>query len=427
MKTTIKYPTDTTVLVSFALEKQELDDAKQAALVKIAKDLKVQGFRKGKVPVTVAAKHADPRLVSEETVEAAISKAVASYFIDEKIQALDRPAVELKKYVPDETLEFTAETEVIPKVTLGDYKHLTAKAETKKIGDNEVKEVLDRMREGMAEKAAVKRAAKMGDETVIDFEGLKDDVAFEGGTATDYALTLGSNTFIPGFEEGVVGKKAGEKFDLPLKFPLDYQVEDLKGTEVIFRTTLKEVKEKKLPELDDAFAKKAGPFETLTQLKADIKKELSEQAKHEATEKRKDALVSELAEKSKAALPKILIEDQIKSLKQDFMQNLMYQGMSVDQYIKSSGFKDEDEWTAKELTPAAEKRVRIGLVLAELSKAEKIQATSEELAEFINKYRSSYANNPEILKQFDDPQVQHELANRLLTEKTVDRLVELNK
>lgn len=426
MKNTITYPTDSTVLVTFTLDADELKAAKQVALHKIAKELKVQGFRKGKVPISVAAKNADPRLVSEETIEAAISKAVASYFIDNQIQALERPAVEITKFVPDELLEFNAKTEVMPKVTLGAYKNLNAKTEAKKITQQDVSEVLERMRDGMAEKTAVERAAKLGDETIIDFEGIKDGKAFEGGTATDYSLVLGSNTFIPGFEEGVVGKKTGDKFELPLKFPTDYHVEDLKGSEVIFKTTLKEVKEKMLPELDDNFAKKAGPFDTLAALKSDIKRELTEQAKRESAEKLKDALVNALADKSKVSLPEVLIEDQVKSLKQDFNQNLMYQGMNMEQYFKSTGFSNEAEWTEKELRPAAEKRVKVGLVLAELSKQEKIQATSEELAEFINKYRSSYASNPEILKQFDDPQVQHELANRLLTEKTVDRLVELN-
>lgn len=427
MKTTIEHPTDTTAIVSFTLDSKDLTDAKYAALHKIAKDIKAPGFRKGKVPVSVAEKHADPRVLNDETVEAAISKAVATAFMEEKLQALDRPAVELKKYIPGELLEFTAEAEVMPKVVLGDYNKLKVSVEKRKTSEAEVDDVIERMRQGMAEKEAVEREAKEGDETIIDFVGKKADVAFEGGTATDYSLTLGSNTFIPGFEQGVIGKKPGETFDLQLKFPLDYHVEDLKGADVVFTTTLKQVNEKKLPEINDEFATKAGPFKTMKELRADIKRELTNQVESELQEKTKDALVAELVKVSKVPVPNILVEDQLQALKQDFMQNLMYQGMTTDQYMKAQGFKDEADWTERELKPVAEKRVKAGLVLAELSKDLKVQATADELADYINKYRDSYAHNPEIIKQFDDPNVQRELANRLLTEKTVGRLVEINQ
>lgn len=426
MKTTIKYPKETVALVSFTLDKKDLSEAKDVALHKLAKNLKVAGFRKGKVPISVAAKNVNPAELDEETVEAAISKAVSKAFVDEKIQALDRPSVELKKYVPAETLEFTAEAEVLPQITLGDYTKLKVNIDAKTTGEAEIDDVLERMRQGFAETVAVEREVKEGDETIIDFIGKKDGVAFEGGSGNDYHLTIGSNTFIPGFEEGIVGKKAGETFDLQLKFPLDYHVEDLKGAGVVFTTTLKTVNQKSLPELNDEFAKKAGPFKTMDELRADIKRELGEQSQREALDKTKDALVAELVAVSKVPVPEVLIKDQTESIRQDFMQNLMYQGLTVEQYVKSQGFKDEAEWEDKELKPAAEKRVKAGLVLSELSKAEKIEATSEELAEFINKYRMSYASNPEIVKQFDDPSVQRELANRLLTEKTVDRLVEIN-
>lgn len=426
MKTTITNTSETTVSVAFILDANDLIDAKQVALHRIAKDIKVQGFRKGKVPVSIAEKHADPRLLDEETIEAAVSKAVSKEFVEKNIQALDRPSVEVKKYIPSETLEFTATAEIMPSVTLGDYKKLKIKIEERKTSEAEVDEVLERMRSGMAEKEAVEREAKEGDETVIDFIGKKDGVAFEGGTGSDYSLTLGSNTFIPGFEAGIVGKKPGETFDLQLKFPLDYHVDDLKGADVVFTTTLKTVNEKRLPELNDDFAKKAGPFKNIKELRDDITRELKDQASRETLEKTKDALVSELINVSKVPVPTILINDQVESLKQDFSQNLMYQGMNIDQYIKSQGFKDEAEWREKELVPAAEKRVKAGLVLSELSKQEDVKATQDELDAFIERFKSGYANNPEILKQFEDPAVIRELTNRLLTEKTVDLLVELN-
>jgi len=282
------------------------------------------------------------------------------------------------------------------------------------------------MREGFAEKKDVNRAAKDGDETVIDFVGKKDDVAFDGGTGTDYALKLGSNSFIPGFEEGIVGHKPGDTFDLELAFPDEYHVAELKGQKVTFTTTLKSIKEVELPVVDDVFAAKSGPFTSVEELKADVKRELIEQKDRESREKLKDELVKQLIEVSTVPTPEILIADQAKSIEQDFAQNLMYQGLSIEQYLETQKFVDKDEWITKEVTPTAVKRVKAGLVLAELSKAEKIDATNEELDAHVDMYRAQYANNPEALKQFEQPEVRRDIANRLLTEKTVERLVELN-
>lgn len=426
MKTTIKNLSDTKVELTISLDTKELAAAEQVALTKLAKDVKVQGFRKGKVPIAVVAKNIDPRALQEQTLDDAISKAVAEAFVSNSIQALDRPAVEVKKFVPGEALEFTAEAEILPKITLGDYKKLKAEVTKAAVTSAEVEEIITRMREGFAEKSDVNRAAKDGDDTVIDFVGKKDGVAFDGGTGLDYALKLGSNSFIPGFEAGVIGKKPGETFDLTLKFPKDYHVADLKGQEVVFTTTLKSIKEAKLPEVNDEFAAKAGPFTSVSELKADIKRELLSQKDHESREKLKDDLVGQLIDKSTIPTPQILIDDQTKSIEQDFERNLMYQGLSLDQYLENQKFKDKDAWLEKEVTPAAIKRVKAGLVLAELSKVEKIEATSDELEAHVEVYKKQYANNADALKQFDDPEVRRDIANRLLTEKTVERLVELN-
>jgi trigger factor len=425
MKTSVKHLSDTKVELTISLGKDELVAAEQVALSKLAKTVKVPGFRKGKVPASVAAKNVAPEALAEQTLEDALSKAVAEAFTSEKIQALDRPAVEIKKFVPGSELEFTAESEIIPKVTLGDYKKLKAKKEKTTVEAKDIDEIITRMQENFAQKVSVDRAAKLGDETVIDFVGKRDDVAFDGGTGTDYSLKLGSNSFIPGFEEGIVGHKAGETFDLELTFPEDYHAADLKGAKVTFTTTLKEVKESKLPELNDEFAAKCGPFTSMDEMTADIKRELGDQKDREATEKLKDSLVSELIDVSTVPVPTILVKDQSESIERDMTQNLMYQGMNLDIYLESQKMTKED-WFEKEVTPAAEKRVKAGLVLAELSKEEKIEATSAELEEYVGKYKQQYANNPDALKQFDQPEVRRDIANRLLTEKTVDRLVELN-
>lgn len=426
MKTIVKHLTDTKVELTISLDAKELKAAEQVALTKLAQSAKVPGFRKGNVPASVAAKHVDPNALSQQTLEDALSKAVAEAFTAEDIQALDRPSVEIKKFVPGSELEFTAESEILPKVKLGDYKKLKAQKAKTTVAAKDVDEIIERMRQGLAEKTEVARAAKNDDEAIIDFVGKKDDIAFDGGTATDYSLVLGSNSFIPGFEEGIIGKKPGDTFDLELEFPKDYHSADLKGAKVTFSTTLKSLKEAKLPEVNDELAAKSGPFTSVKELKDDIKRELTQQKEREAVEKLKDELVGELVDVSTIPVPQILADDQARNIEQDMTQNLVYQNISLDQYIENQGFKDKDDWLEKEVKPAAQKRVKAGLALAELSKELKIEATSEELANHINLYKEQYANNEEALKQFDQPEVQRDIANRLLTEKTVDKLVALN-
>lgn len=427
MKTTVKKLSDTKVELTISLGSEELSAAEQVALTKMAADVKVPGFRKGKVPVSVAAKHVNPAALQEQTLDNALSKAVAEAFMAEKIQALDRPAVDVKKFVPGQELEFTAEVEIIPPVKLGNYKKLKAKRQAVEVEDKEVEEIITRMRENFTEKTEVKRAAKEGDEAVIDFTGEKDGVPFDGGAAKDFALKLGSGQFIPGFEEGVIGHKAGETFDLTLTFPKDYHAKELAGADVVFTVTLHKVNELSLPEVNDEFAAKCGPFTSVDELKADIKREITAQKEREADEKLKDDLVGELAEASKVALPELLIDDQIRSIEQDLMQNLMYRGLTLDSYLQTQKFTDKDDWRAKEARPAAEKRVKAGLVLAELSKELGVEVSHEELSTQIEAMKQQYGKDPKIAERFNDPNVHRDIANRMITDKTVEQLIELNK
>lgn len=426
METKLTYLTDTKVSLTITVGAKELDDAAQVALIKLSKTTKVPGFRAGKVPASIAAKHVNPQALQEQTLDDAISRAVAEAFLAEKLQPLDRPSVEVKKFVPGEQLEFSAEVEVLPKVEIGDYKHLSAKQEKVSITAKEIDETLERMRAGFATKKEVTRAAIDGDEVVIDFVGKKDDVAFDGGTATDYTLKLGANQFIPGFEDGIVGHNVGETFDLDLAFPKDYHAADLAGTTVVFTTTLHKITEAELPTLDDAFAKQAGPFKNMTELKDDIKRELTDQKEKQTGEKFKDALIAELVEKSKVPVPEILIADQMRSIERDFEQNLLYQGLAIDAYITNNGFKDIEDWREKEVRPTALRRVQAGLVLAELTIAEKISATDEEVTEHVEVHKQQYLNNPEALKQFETEEVRRDIANHFVTEKTIEQLIAFN-
>ena len=392
----------------------------------MARDLKVPGFRKGKVPVSVAAKHVNPMALQEQVLDNALSKAVAEAFMNEKLQALERPSVEVKKFVPNQEVEFTAEVTVVPPVKLGDYKKLKAKPQAVKVEAKDVDEIIERMQQNFVDKTEVKRAAREGDEAIIDFVGQKDGVAFDGSSAKDFALKLGGGQFIPGFEEGVVGHKAGETFDLDLEFPKDYHAENLAGAKVVFSVTLHKVNELRLPELNDEFAAKCGPFTDVKELKADIKREITTQKEREAKEKLKDELVAELADSSKVALPELLIDDQLRSIEQDLMQNLSYRGLTMDSYLKTQGFKDKADWQKKEARLAAEKRVKAGLVLAELSKELGVEVGREELDRQISTFKQQYGKDAKLAARFDDPNVHRDIANRMITDKTIDRLVELN-
>lgn len=426
MNITVKNISETKVELTFVLGAEELAVAEQVAVAKLAKNVKIAGFRQGKAPLNVASKNVDPMALYEETLNNAISKAVAEGFMEKEIQALDRPVVDIKKNVPGESLEFTAEVEILPKIKLGDYKKLKVTKSEVVVSEKEVEDVIERIQKGLADKKIVDREAKIGDEVMIDYIGKLDGVAFDGGTGKDYSLVLGSNTFIPGFEDGIVGKKAESTFDLGLTFPADYPSKELKDKKVIFTTTLKEIKELSLPELDDKLATKAGPFKTFAEMKADIERELTDQKKRENEEKIKDDLINQLVKASEIPVPEILLNDQVKSIEQDFMNNLMYQGLSIEQYLENNKFESKEKWLETEVKSVAEKRVKASLALAELSKAEKITATNKELDSHIDIYKQQYSKNTEMLKQFEKPEVRRDIANRLLTEKTIDKLVELN-
>lgn len=427
MKITREQISKSRVKLTITVDADFLADAEKVALSKLKKDVKVDGFRKGKVPVEVVKKHINPNVLAEETVNNAMSKAVAEAFISEMIQVLDRPEVSILRFVPGSELEFSAEADMIPAVKLDNYKKLGLKKQAKpKVEQSEIDEVLDRVLGSMADKKEVKRAAKLDDEVVIDFVGKKDDVAFDGGTSNDYPLVLGSQSFIPGFEDAIVGHKAGDAFDIPLEFPKEYHSKDLAGQKVVFSVTIKSVNEIVAPELTDEIAKKVGGFEKAEELIADIKKELLSQKEREQSDALKDELVKKLIEKSDVEAPKVLVDDQMRSIEQDMTQNLMYRGQTLEQYIESKGFKDKDEWLDKEVRDAATLRVEASLVLAEATKAEKITATEAEVDAQIAELKQQYANNPDMAKRFDEPEIRQQIANRILTDKTVDKIMEYN-
>ncbi len=424
MKYTIKNLSDTKVLISVSLAPGELKKSKDIALRKLGKQVKVAGFRPGKTPPAVVEKNIDKNALNDEVVQQSVNSFTRDIFDEKKITPLDQPKVEIVKFVPDQELEYTVELEVLPGIKLGDYKKLKVKKAEIVVTKEEEAEVIERMRSGMSAKNAVKRPAKNGDEVVMDFDGKKGGKPVVGASGRDIPLGLGSNTYIPGFEAGLIGKKVGDKFDLPLTFPKDYHQKDLSGAKVVFTIEVKAVKEVVVPKLDDEFASRCGPFKTVAELKKDVKRELTEQKEREAANRLKDSLVEQLVKGSEVPVPEVLVSDQIASLERDFVQNLVYRGMTLEDYLKQEG-KTKEEWLKSDLRDQAVRRVEVGLALAELSKVEDITATKEELenrlAELIKHY-----NDPKMQAQLDTPEARQDIANRLITEKTVDRLVELN-
>lgn len=419
---------DTRVRLTITLDKKELADAERVALHKMAKNLKVPGFRKGKVPLEVAAKHVDHSQLAMETADNAISSTIPQAFESEKLQALSRPEVEVTEIEPKKSLTYTAEADVLPDVKLGNYKKLKApKQEKIEIKKSEVDEVVERIKGQMATKKSVKREAKDGDSVVIDFVGKKDGVAFEGGAANSHELVLGSNSFIPGFESGIVGHKPGDTFTLELNFPEDYHVKDLAGADVTFDVSLIEVYEQQKPEETDEWAAKVGPYTSAKELRDDIKRELQAQAERSQNDSMRGELVKQLVESSTVPVPQTLREDQLQSIEQDVRQNLQYRGVTFEQWLESEGHEDREAWVKAEAGEVADARVAAGLVLAELSKVENITASNDELTQRIEAMKQQYAARPDAVAQLSTPDAQRSIANQILTEKTIDRLVELNK
>lgn len=425
MKHTRKDLSPTKVELTITLNADDLASIKKLTLTKLSKNMKVAGFRAGKVPLSVAEKNIDPTTLASHLVEDAVNAYVIEAITKEDLRALDSPKVEVEDFKPDTELKFIATVEILPKVTLGDYRKLKAAKQKVEVKADDINDVIERLRLGFAEKNEVDRPAKKDDEVWIDFVGTdKDGNEVAGATGKDYPLKLGSNTFIPGFEEGLIGKKKGDEFDLPLTFPKDYHATQLAGAKVNFKVTVKKVNEISLPNVDDEFAAKTGPFTSVADMKADIESELKAQKEREAGDALKDSLVEQLVKVSEVPVPEVLVADQMASIERDTVQNLLYRGMTIDQYVEEQNLS-KDEWREKELKPAAERRVQVGLVLAELSKAENIEVTKDELdirhQEMLGQY-----NDSNMQKQLDTPEARRDLANRVLTEKTVDRLVELN-
>ena len=424
MKTTVKKLSDSRVEITVTLDAEDLKPIKNKALEKLAKEIHVEGFRKGKVPVNVAQKFIPENDLNAETVDTAVRATVIEAFAKHEKSPLVLPSINVTKYVPDEIVEYTATADIIPEVKLGDYKNLGVKRPETKVTKKDVDGVLDDLATNFAEKKVVKRAAAEGDEVIIDFVGKKGGEAFKGGSAKDYHLTLGSHTFIPGFEEGIIGHEPGDKFELKLTFPKDYGVADLAGAKTVFEVLLKQVNEVKKAKLDDGLAAKCG-LKTIDELKKDIEKNIAARNGHQQEEKFKDDLVNALVKKSKIPAPEILIDDQLRMIRDDMTRNAASQGMSFEEFLEAN--KETMENWEKQARKIAEARVKASLALQTLAVEQKITVSDDVVAAKIAELKDVYKKSPEALKNLKDPNVKMDIKNRLTIEKTLDFLVDANK
>jgi trigger factor len=410
----------TQVKLVIVLTAKELDPVKAQAVQRLGKDIKIAGFRPGKAPVNVIEKNLDANILQSDVMEEAINQAYAQVLAEENMRPVAHPNVSITKFVPYTDLEFEMTVDVVGKVTLPDYKKIKKTPTKVTLTASDVDEVLKSVANQMAEKKDVSRAAKNDDIVFLDFAGTDDKgVAVQGAEAKEYPLTLGSNAFIPGFEENIVGLKANDHKEFTLTFPKDYGVKALASKKVTFKVDIIKVQESAAPKIDDEMAKKAGPFKDLAALKADIKTQLTAERQTQADREFENALVQEITAKSKVAVPEALITEQLEQGEQEERQNLAYKGQTWEEHLKEEGVTEEEH--RKRNRDPAEERVKAGLVLSQIAEEEKLDVNDEEVALRIELLKGQY-QDPAMRAELDKPENRRNVAMRILTEKTLEKL-----
>ncbi len=364
---------------------------------KTVKNITVPGFRKGKAPKSIIEKMYGESVFFEDTVNDMYPEAYTKAVEEAGIDPVDRPEIEITE-VSAEGFTFKAKVTVRPEVTVKKYKGLKATKTPVSISDEQVNEEIAKLQERNGRMVTVEgRAAKDGDNTIIDFEGFVDEVPFEGGKGERFDLKLGSGQFIPGFEEQIVGKNVGEEFDVNVTFPEDYQAQELAGKAAVFKCKLHEIKEKELPELDDEFAKDVSEFDTLDELKKDLHAKLTEVAEKDAETAVEEQLVDQIVDSMEAEIPKCMVDQKTEEMLQNFDYRLQSQGINLDMYMKYTGFSiDAFKETYKE---QALKQVKIRLALEEIVKLEKIEPTEEELNAEYERLSANYSIEIEKIRE----------------------------
>ncbi len=427
MQTVLSKLNSTKVELKITADSHELFMAKKAAIKELSKDLKIPGFRPGAAPENLAEKHLNPNTLAQETLELAVNTLYGNAIINEQLRVVNNPQIDVGKYVPFESLEFSATVNVVGEVKLGKYQGLNIESRTSSIGTGEVNTVIDRLRRQLATKEEVHRAIKPNDEAVIDFNGIDSQTkeVIDGASGKDYPLIIGSNTFIPGFEDNLIGVKPEAELSFDLKFPLDYQVSFLRGKSVNFTVKVKNVNELKLPPLDDNLAMLVGPFKTLGELKTDIKRELRKNNEQQALATLQNKLVDQILAGSTVDIPDALIDEETSRIEQETRSNATYRGQTWSEYLKYEGLSEKE--FAEQAKTQALLHLKTGLILGAIASKEGVSVSEDELTQYVTQLKTQYKADEQMQTELNKPANLNDLRNRLMVEKTLDRLVLLNQ
>ena len=402
---------------------EDLEKALESAYQKQKKQISVPGFRKGKVPRQMVEKMYGADVFYEDAANALIPQAYSEAYDECDLQIVSQPEIDITQIEKGKPFIFTALVATRPEVTLGEYKGLEVDKVSTRVTQKEVDAKIQEEAGKNARTVTVEgRPVKDGDEVVLDFEGFVDGEAFEGGKGENYSLTIGSGTFIPGFEDQLIGVEAEKEVEVKVTFPEEYHAENLQGKDAVFKCTVHEIKEKELPEIDDEFAAEVSEFDTLDEYKADVKAKIKEQKENEGKQKKEDQAVEKAVANATMEIPEAMIDEQVRQMVNEFAQNMQYQGISFEQYCQITGMTLEK--IQEETRPQAVKRIETRLVLEAIAKAENIEVTEERLDEEIKKMAESYNMEADKLKELMGEEEKKQMMEDIAVQDAVTFLVE---
>ena len=409
---------------------EDLEKAIEKAYQRQKNKISIPGFRKGKVPRQMVEKMYGKEVFYEDAANDLIPDAYDKALLECEEDIVSSPKIEVTQIEAGKPFVFTATVALKPEVKLGKYKGVKIDKIDAEVTEEEVDAEINKERENNARNISVEdRPVKDGDVTTLDFEGFVDGVAFEGGKGENYPLTIGSGAFIPGFEEQLVGAEIGKEVEVKVTFPEDYQAENLKGKDAVFKCTVKEIKEKELPELDDEFASEVSEFDTLAEYREDVKKNLAEKKAKDAKNAREEAAVNAVVEGAEMEIPEAMLETQQRQMVDEFAQRITMQGLSMEQYFQFTGTSYEQ--MVEQVKPQAEERIKARLVLEAVAKAENLEATEEdyekELETMAEVYQMETAKVKELMGEREKKNIMQDLAVRKAAEFVAENAKESKK
>ena len=401
---------------------EDVEKALQAAYLKQRKQINIPGFRKGKVPRQMIEKMYGPEVFYDEAANNMIPDAYAKAYDESELDIVSQPKIEVVQMEKGKPFIFTAEVATKPEVTLGDYKGLKVDKVSTRVTQKEVDEEIEKERERNARTIEVTdRAVQDKDEVTLDFEGFVDGVAFEGGKGEDYPLTIGSGSFIPGFEEQLIGAEIDKEVEVNVTFPKEYHSEELAGKDATFKCTVHTIKAKELPELDDEFASEVSECETMDAYRAEVKKNIKERKERTGKEKKENQAVDQAIENAQMDIPEAMIEFQVRQMADDFARRIQQQGLTVEQYFQFTGMTAEK--MLEEMRPQAEKSIKTRLVLEAIVKAENIEVSDERVEEELTKMAEAYQMEVEKLNEFMGENEKKQIKEDLAVQEAITLLV----